>query len=399
MKKGGRQDSYRFSTLAVHGGEGGHPHNPLSVPIYQNAVFAFDDVEAAADQVETGEGFIYSRIGNPTVDAFEQKMALLEGGEAALAFASGMAAISAVFMTLAKPGDHILASRKMYSGAHSLISHQLRPMGYQVEFFDAAGADGPENLKRALRDNTRFVYFESPSNPELDIVDILALTGIVKQRGIPTVIDNTFATPYLQRPLSLEVDVVVHSATKYIGGHGDAVGGVVVGSDNLIGRMRHGVRKDLGGILSPLHAWLYLRGLKTLPLRMDRHCGSAMEVAHFLESHPAVGAVIYPGLASHPDHELAKKQMSNFGGVVSFRLPSRDHGKRFCDAVRLCTLGVSLGDAATLVLHTASMFHRMESDEQCRGKGVDPLLVRLSVGLEDPSDIIEDLDRALRQDE
>lgn len=398
MKKDGGQDSYRFSTLAVHGGEGGHPHNPLSVPIYQNAVFAFDDIDAAVNQVETGEGFIYSRIGNPTVDAFEQKMALLEGGEAALAFASGMAAISAVFMTLAKPGDHILAARHMYSGAHSLIAHQLGPMGYQVEFFDAAGVEGLENLRRALKDNTRFVYLESPSNPELDIADIGALAGIAKQRGIPTVIDNTFATPYLQQPLKMGVDVVIHSATKYIGGHGDAVGGIVVGSDNLIDRMRHGVRKDLGGILSPLHAWLYLRGLKTLPLRMDRHCGSAMEVARFLESHPAVGSVIYPGLASHAGHELARKQMNNFGGVVSFRLPSRENGKQFCDTVRLCTLGVSLGDAATLVLHTASMFHRMESDDQCRGKGVDPLLVRLSVGLEDPSDIIEDLDRALGQD-
>jgi len=387
----------RFSTLAVHGGEEGHPHNPLSVPIYQNAVFAFDEVADTISQFETGEGYIYSRIGNPTVDAFEKKMTLLEGGEAALAFASGMAAISAVFMTVAKPGEHLLVARSMYSGTHSLIAHQLRPMGYEVDFFDAAGTDGVRNLAKAIREKTKLVYFESPSNPQLEITDIEALARVAKERGITTAIDNTFATPYLQRPLSKGVDVVIHSATKYIGGHGDAVGGVVVGKERFIHRMRHGIRRDLGGILAPMHAWLYLRGLKTLPLRMDRHCDSAMKVARFLETHPSVDSVIYPGLASHPDHELATRQMKAFGGVVSFRLASREQCRKLCDTVQLCTLGVSLGDAATLIQHAASMFHHKESDEQCEKKGVDPLLIRLSVGLEDPEDIIDDLKQALEK--
>lgn len=399
MKKNAEQinehSGHHFATLAVHGGESGFPHNPLSVPIYQNAVFAFDDIDAATRQVETGEGYIYSRIGNPTVDAFEEKMAILEGGESALAFASGMAAISAVCMTLAKPGDHIVSARHIYSGAHTLMTHQLMPMGYRIDFVDTAGAAGAENLKGALRDDTRFIYLESPSNPELDITDIAAVIRLAAERGITTVIDNTFATPYLQQPLKMGIDVAIHSATKYIGGHGDAVGGVIVGRRELVRRMRYGVRRDFGGILAPMHAWLYLRGLKTLPLRMDRHCRTALEVARFLELHPAATQVFYPGLPSHPDHELARNQMRHFGGVVSFRVASRKAGKQFCDALHLCTLGVSLGDAATLALHPASMFHAKESDAQCLGKGVDPFLVRISVGLEDPADILKDIGAAL----
>ncbi|MBI2845462.1 MAG: PLP-dependent transferase [Chloroflexi bacterium] len=384
-------------TKAVHAGEEPDPTSgALSTPIYQTNAYLFPTPEEGARRIAAeGEGWVYTRWGNPTVAALERKIATLEGGEAALAASSGMGAISTALLTLAAGGDHIVAPHTVYGGTHHLMASELPKMGIETTFVDATD---PENVEEAVRENTRILYIETPGNPNLDIVDIAAMVEIAKEHGLHTVADNTFATPILQNPLALGVDVVVHSATKYLGGHGDAVAGVIVGSEDFIKKARSTVLRHFGASLGPFEAWLILRGMQTLPLRVERHSTNALAVAQFLEGHPKVERVFYPGLPSHPQHALAKRQMRSFGGMLSFEVRSGiKAGEEVMRRVRLCTLAVSLGDVRTLISHPASMTHapNIVPREERRAAGIGDGLIRLSVGLEDPSDIIADLDQAL----
>jgi methionine-gamma-lyase len=395
-KQIGKRKLPGFGTIAVHGGEEGRfAFGPASTPIYQTSTFTFGSAEEAGE-VEKGEkdGFIYTRIGNPTVRAFEEKMALLEEGESCVSFSSGMAALSAVFLELLKPGDEVLSSSQIYGGSQLFFAHILQKLGCRVRHF------GPyDDLKKVIpslvSERARLIFFETPSNPELSIIDIGLIARLAEKHKLVSVIDNTFATPYLQRPLRAGIDCVVHSATKYIGGHGDAIGGAVISSKEFISGLRSNMLQNLGGCLSPFNAWLFLRGLKTLHVRMERHCETAAAVAELLAGHPKVDTVLFPGLRTHPGHQIATRQMSGFGGMASLRLESGRACRKFINGLRLCRTGVSLGDAGTLALHYASLFHPKLSDASCRKIGVDPTLVRISTGLEDAEDIIEDLKIAL----
>ncbi|HHW55923.1 MAG: methionine gamma-lyase [bacterium] len=385
-----------FSTRAVHAGQGPCPlTGALSTPIYQTSTFVFENVDQGAARFAGEEaGYIYTRLGNPTVTAFEEKIAVLEGGEAGLAFASGMAAISAVLFALTKQGDHIVACDTLYGCTHAFLSSILPRYGIETTFVDLSD---PAKGAAALRPNTKVIYLETPANPTMKLVDIEAMVELARKVGARVVIDNTFATPYLQRPLELGVDVVVHSATKYIGGHGDLIAGAAVGSKEFIDEVRVTTLKDIGGVLGAFEAWLLLRGMKTLPLRMERHCANALEVATFLEGHPAVEQVYYPGLPSHPQHDLAKKQMQGgFGGMLSFELKGGlEAGKQLMNSLELCSLAVSLGDTETLIQHPASMTHSPYPPEERLKAGITDGLVRMSVGIEDAVDIIADLKQGL----
>lgn len=387
-----------INTKAIHAGEEPDPTTgALSTPIYQTNAYLFPTPEEGARRIAAeGEGWVYTRWGNPTVAALEQKIAILEGGEAALAAASGMGAISTALLTLAAAGDHIVAPHTVYGGTHHLLAAELPRLGIETSFVDATDS---ENVQEAVRKNTKVLYIETPGNPNLDIVDLAAMVEIAKEHGLKTIADNTFATPVVQRPLEMGVDLVVHSATKYLGGHGDAVAGVMVGSRDFVKKARSTVLRHFGAPLGPFEAWLILRGMQTLPLRVERHSANALAVAQFLEGHPKVERVFYPGLPSHPQHALAKRQMRAFGGMVSFEVKGgMKAGEELMRRVRLCTLAVSLGDVRTLISHPASMTHapNIVSPEERRAAGISDGLIRLSVGLEDPSDIIADLDQALQ---
>ena len=366
----------------------------VATPIHMASTYAFPSAEVAA-AVFAGEesGYVYTRWGNPTQTMLERRIAALEGGEVALATASGMAAIATAVMTAAKAGDHIVATQAIYSGTYNLLARELPRYGVTTTFVDATN---PDNVAQALRDNTRIVYLESPGNPTLVLNDIAAIARIAHDAGAQVFIDNTFATPVNQRPLELGADVVLYSATKYFCGHGDAIGGAIVGTREFIEEARRSILRDIGGAISPFNAWLISRGLQMLPLRMERHNANAMQVAGFLEQHPQVGSVSYPGLPSHPQHELARRQMQGFGGMVCFEVRGGiEAGRRLMNRVRLCTLAVSLGDVKTLICHSASTTHSTVPREARLAAGITDGLVRLSVGLEDPEDIIADLERAL----
>jgi len=323
-------------------------------------------------------------------------MALLEGGESAVAFSSGMAAISSVFIEFLRPGDEVISSRQIYAGSRGFFENTLKKLACPVRYFES-GDDLKKTIPSLINRKTRVIFFETPTNPELSIIDISAIARLARQYKLISIMDNTFATPYLQKPLSYGIDCIIHSATKYICGHGDALGGIVVSSREIISSIRKNTLLNLGGCLSPFNAWLFLRGLKTLPIRMDHHCGSALKIANFLDRHKKVKDVLYPGLKTHAGHKTAKKQMKAFGGVVSFRLTNRLACKKFLNNLDLCKIGVSLGDSATLVLHSASLFHSKLSDSACRRIGIDPELIRISAGLEDVDDIIEDIQAALEK--
>jgi len=378
----------------VHGGQ--HPDKEtgaLAPPIYQTSTFAFRDADHGARLFKQEEtGYIYTRLSNPTINLLAKKVALLESTEAGVVFASGLAAIFNLVVTLSKAGEHIVSDDTIYGGTYALCKNILPNLGIEVTFCDTADAD---QLRSAIRDNTRLVFTETPANPTLKIIDIAKCAEVTHAKKIPLCVDNTFATPYLQRPVELGADIVVHSATKYFGGHGDIIGGIVVGKKDFI----HGLwenAKEIGACNSPFNAWLVLRGLKTLAVRMDRHCMNAMKIAEYLNKHDRVEKVYYPGLLSHPGHELAKKQMSGFGGMVGFDVKGgKEAGKVIMNSVRLCILAVSLGDADTLIEHPASMTHSTYSDGELRDCGINPGYVRLSVGLEHADDIIADLDQAL----
>ena len=382
-------------TTAVHAGSDPQSdQGALSVPVHHASVYAFPDAaRGAAIHAGKEPGFFYGRMGTPTQAALERALCELEGGEEALATASGMSAIVTTLLTLLRPGDHLVAPRCLYATTATLLDDLLEPFGIAVSHVDGSR---PESFAEAARPETKVFYVESPANPTLDIIDIEAVAALARQRGIVTVADNTFATPCNQRPLALGADVVVHSATKYLGGHGDLVAGVAVGSASILGRARWHTAKILGGVIAPQTAWLVLRGLRTLPLRMERHNHNAGRVAAFLAEHPKVRQVRYPGLPAHPGHDLARRQMSGFGGMVSFDVGDRESGRRVVDGVKLCSRAVSLGDVATLIQHSASMTHAPLSEEQRREAGISDGLLRLSVGIERAQDIIQDLDGALQ---
>ncbi len=386
----------QFATLAVHAGESPCPTTgALDTPIYQSTTFVSADAdEMAAVYGEEKFGYMYTRYGNPTIHALEEKLAVLEGGEAALATASGMAAISTAILGYIKAGDHVVAARSLYGAAYNFLNKKLPRMGASATFVQSTRV---EEFEKAIRPNTRLIYFETPSNPVLEILDLAALARLGRSRGIPTMVDNTFASPALQQPIALGVTVVVHSATKYLCGHGDAMGGAVIGPKEYVSELVHEVIRDYGGVMSPFNAWLILRGIRTLHLRMPAHCANAQRIAEFLDRHPKVQRVNYPGLANHPGHEIARKQMKAFGAMLSFEgKGGYEGGKSVMDGVKIFARAASLGDTRSLIVHSASTSHRAVPQEQRLAIGITDGLVRLSVGVEAVEDLIEDLDQALQ---
>lgn len=384
-----------FATRAVHAGQEPDPqYGALSTPIFQTSTFVFKDVaQGAARFAGEEDGYIYTRLGNPTITALEKKISCLEGGEDAAACGSGMAAVSAAVMALVGQGDHLVHSAALYGCTFALLQEVLPRFGVTATGVDTADL---EAVKNAIRPNTKVIYIESPSNPTMRLTDIKAVAAIAHNHGAKVIVDNTFMTPYLQRPLALGADVVIHSATKYINGHGDVVAGLVIADRETMKDIKMTTLKDIGGVMSPFNAWLILRGLKTLPLRMDRHNSNGLTVAKFLENHPSVSKVYYPGLASFEQHQLAKKQMSGFGGIMSFELEGGyEAGLRLMNGVKICHLAVSLGDVDTLIQHPASMTHAVLPEEARLAANITPGLVRLAVGLEDVEDIIADIEQCL----
>ncbi|MCU7647178.1 methionine gamma-lyase [Pseudomonas piscis] len=387
-----------FSTRAIHHGYDPQQHQgALIPPIYLTSTFTFATAEYGAGCFAGEEpGYFYTRIGNPTLALLESRMADLEHGEAAVAFGSGMGAIAATLWTLLRPGDEILVNRTLYGCTFALLHHGLGEFGVKVRHVDMAE---PGQLQAAIGPDTRVIYFESPANPNMQLVDIAAVAAIAQQyRNLTLVVDNTYCTPYLQRPLELGADLVLHSATKYLSGHGDITAGVVVTRQELAQKIRLQGLKDLtGAVLSPQDAFLLMRGLKTLALRMDRHCANALAVARYLEAHPLVQWVAYPGLPSFAQYALARQQMKLPGGMIAFELKGGlATGTRFMNALQLFSRAVSLGDAESLAQHPASMTHSTYSPEERAEHGIAEGLVRLSVGLEDIDDLLADLDQALQ---
>jgi len=388
-------NGHQFATLAVHAGEPPcRVTGALDTPIYQSTTFVSTSAdEMAAVYGEEKFGYMYTRYGNPTIRALEEKIEKLEGGEAALAFSSGMAAISSAILGYVKAGDHVVASRSLYGAAYNFLNRKLPRMGASTTFVESTRV---EDFEKAIRPNTRMIYFETPSNPVLAILDIRALAALGRSRGIPTMIDNTFASPALQQPLCLGVTVAVHSATKYLCGHGDAMGGAVIGPKPYIDELVHEVIRDFGGVISPFNAWLILRGIRTLHLRMPAHCANAQKIAEFLGQHPKVERVNYPGLPKHPGHEVAAKQMKAFGAMISFEVKGGyESGKKVMDRVKVFARAASLGDTRSLIVHSASTSHRAVPRDQRLAIGVTDGLVRLSVGIEAADDLLQDLDQAL----
>ena len=387
-----------IGTQAIHAGHKKNPFGTLATPIYQTSTFVFDSVEQGQRRfLGEEEGYIYSRTMNPTVTVAEEKIAMLEKGEHAMATSSGMGAISSTLWTLLKAGDHVLADKTLYGCTFALLSHGLTKFGIEVDFIDTADL---ELVRKALKPNTRVVYLETPANPNLKITDIEEVAKIAHTNNYAkVVVDNTFATPYNQNPLTLGADIVVHSATKYINGHGDVLAGFVVGNKEMVEEIRGNGLKDMtGSILGPTEAYYIVRGLKTFEIRMQRHCENAMKVARFLESHPKIDKVYYPGLESHEGHEIAKKQMRDYGAMISFELKGGyEAGKTLLNNLELCQLAVSLGDPDTLIQHPASMTHSPYTREERYAAGITDGLVRLSVGLENVEDIIEDLRQGLEK--
>ncbi len=395
--KAAKLKASRFATRCVHASGAPDPATgAISVPLFLSSNFAFPDARTAAARFSGAEkGYVYSRLQNPTTEAFEKEMASLEGGEDAVALASGMSAVSMTLLSILRPGDQVLAARTLYGGTHALFEGFFKRMGISVTYVD--GRD-PENFARAITPAVKAVFVETPANPTLCIIDLRTLSEVARGHGIPLVVDNTFATPYFQRPLELGADLVVHSATKYIGGHGDVLGGVAVGTKDRITQVRKDGVKELGSVMSPFTAWLLLRGLRSLPARMDRHAENAHRVARFLEGHPKVECVSYPGLESHPQHALAGRQMSGFSGILSFTLKGgREAGERLLDALEVITVAVSVGDCDSLIEHPASMTHRSYTKDELQAIGIHEGLVRLSAGLESAEDLTEDLAKALER--
>ena len=375
----------KFSTKAIHAGQEPDPTTgAVTVPIYQTSTYA-------QEGLGKHKGFEYARTQNPTRSALEQNLAALEGGKACFAFASGMAATNAV-MTLLQAGDHVIVSDNTYGGTFRLFDKVLRKFGVEFSYVDARE---PQNVEEATKAETRMVFVETPTNPVMSLVDIRAVSEITRRRGLRLVVDNTFMSPYFQRQLELGADIVVHSTTKYLNGHSDSVGGAVILNDEEDINAMAFIQNAAGAIISPMDAWLVMRGTKTLAVRMRQHDENGRIVAQFLSEHPSVKKVYYPGLKSHPQHDLASRQMSGFGGMISFETGSLENAKRVLEAVRVCTLGESLGGVESLISHPATMTHASVPETERARLGITDGLVRVSVGIEDVEDIIADLDQAL----
>ncbi|MDD1015249.1 methionine gamma-lyase [Pseudomonas rubra] len=393
----GSNNNSGFATRAIHHGYDPLEHNGALVPpVYQTATFAFPTVEYGAACFAGEEaGHFYSRISNPTLALLEQRMASLEGGEAGLALASGMGAITATLWTLLRPGDEVLVGRTLYGCTFAFLHHGIGEFGVKVRHVDMSDVQA---VAAAINDNTRVIYFETPANPNMQMADIAAVATLAHQHGINVVVDNTYCTPYLQRPLEMGADLVVHSATKYLSGHGDITAGLVVGRKALVDRIRlEGLKDMTGAVMSPHDAALLMRGMKTLTLRMERHCSNAQAIAEYLEQQPEVELINYPGLPGFAQYELAKRQMRMPGGMIAFELKGGiAAGRRFMNALQLFSRAVSLGDAESLAQHPASMTHSSYTPEERAQYGISEGLVRLSVGLEDLDDLLADIQQALK---
>ncbi|KJK17416.1 methionine gamma-lyase [Pseudomonas sp. NPDC087612] len=393
----GSNNNSGFATRAIHHGYDPLEHSGALVPpIYQTATFAFPTVEyGAACFAGEQAGHFYSRISNPTLALLEQRMASLEGGEAGLALASGMGAITATLWTLLRPGDEVLVGRTLYGCTFAFLHHGIGEFGVKVRHVDMSDLQA---VAAAINGNTRVIYFETPANPNMQMTDIAAVAALAHQHDISVVVDNTYCTPYLQRPLELGADLVVHSATKYLSGHGDITAGLVVGRKALVDRIRlEGLKDMTGAVMSPHDAALLMRGMKTLNLRMERHCSNAQAIAEYLEQQPEVEMLNYPGLPGFAQYELAQRQMRLPGGMIAFELKGGiTAGRRFMNALQLFSRAVSLGDAESLAQHPASMTHSSYTPEERAQYGISEGLVRLSVGLEDIDDLLADIQQALK---
>ena len=387
-----------LGTTAIHAGTLKNLYGTLAMPIYQTSTFIFDSAEQGGRRFALEEaGYIYTRLGNPTTTVLENKIAALEEGEAGIAMSSGMGAISSTLWTVLKAGDHVVTDKTLYGCTFALMNHGLTRFGVEVTFVDTSNLD---EVKNAMKKNTRVVYLETPANPNLKIVDLEALSKIAHTNpNTLVIVDNTFATPYMQKPLKLGADIVVHSVTKYINGHGDVIAGLVVTNKELADQIRFVGLKDMtGAVLGPQDAYYIIRGMKTFEIRMERHCANAKKVVEFLNKHPKIEKVYYPGLETHPGYEIAKKQMKDFGAMISFELKGGfEAGKTLLNNLKLCSLAVSLGDTETLIQHPASMTHSPYTKEEREAAGITDGLVRLSVGLENVEDIIADLEQGLEK--
>ena len=376
----------RFSTKAIHAGQKPDPlSGAVMTPVYLTSTYV-------QQELGKNKGYEYSRVNNPTRDALEANIAALEGGKNGLAFGSGMAAIDSLFRLL-KPGSHIIISQNVYGGTYRIGKMVWEDFGLKFEFVDTTQL---HLVQKAITKQTRMIFVETPTNPTMEITDLAAIAEIAKKRKLISVADNTFATPYLQKPLEYGFDAVVHSLTKYLNGHSDMIGGMIVTSHPGMTEQLRFFQKATGGILSPFDSWLCLRGTKTLAVRMEQHGKSALHVAVWLSDQKKIKEVYYPGLSSHPQHKLAKRQMKNFGGMIAFDLGNLTAAKKFLKRVRLCALAESLGGVETLISHPATMTHASIPPARRRAIGVTDGLVRISVGLEDVDDIIDDLEQALR---
>jgi len=390
-------DSKNIETQAIHSGRiNDEQFGSLATPLYQTSTFIFDNAEQGAERFAgESEGYIYTRLGNPTTRQLEMRVAAMEGTEDAAATATGMAAVSGALLANLQCGDHIISSSAVYGCSFALMSHMLTKFGIEVSFVDMTE---PENIKNEIRTNTKLIFLETPINPNLVVLDLEKILAISKEYKLISVVDNTFLTPVLQQPAKYGADIIIHSATKYLNGHGDVVAGVICGNSEMINHIKLTALKDIGATISPHDAWLILRGLKTLPIRIERHCKNAQILAEFLEGHPNVAQVYYPGLKSHPGNKFIGNQMKGAGGVIAFELNTNlSGGSAFINRMKLFSIAVSLGDAESLIQHPASMTHSPYTEQERRAAGISDSLIRISAGLENADDLIFDLKQSLDQ--
>jgi len=388
--------TYKIETQAIHAGRiNDEQFGSLATPLYQTSTFIFENAkQGAARFAGDEEGYIYTRLGNPTTKQLEQKLAALEGMEDAAATATGMAAISGAVMANIQAGEHIIVSKALYGCSFALFNHMLKKFGVEVTFIDMTIE---AELEKALQENSKMIFLETPINPNLVVIDLQMVANFAKKHELISICDNTFLTPMLQRPVEFGFDIVVHSATKYLNGHGDVIAGIICSNKEMMENIKLTSLKDIGGTISPHDAWLILRGLKTLPIRMKAHCEGAQKIAEFLEKHPLITEVYYPGLKSHQGHKFIGSQMKGAGGVIAFEIKGDlQDGENVLDSTSLFSIAVSLGDAESLIQHPASMTHSPYTQEERLEAGISDSLIRISVGLENPEDLIDDLDCALK---
>ena len=388
-------NSKNIETQAIHAGRiNDEQFGSLATPLYQTSTFIFDNAAQGASRFAgESEGYIYTRLGNPTTRQLEQRVAAMEGMEDAAATATGMGAVSGALLANLQAGDHLISSKAVYGCSFALMNHMLTKFGIEVTFVDMTN---PENIEAAIQHNTKIIFLETPINPNLVVLDLEKIAAIAKKHQILSIVDNTFLTPVLQQPAKFGIDIVIHSATKYLNGHGDVVAGLICGSKEIIAEIKMTSLKDIGATISPHDAWLILRGLKTLPIRMERHCKNAQLIAEFLEQHPKISQVYYPGLKSHDGYQFIGTQMKAAGGVIAFEIKgSLADGEQFINQMKLFSIAVSLGDAESLIQHPASMTHSPYTPEERQAAGISDTLIRISVGLEHVEDLIADLQQAL----